>query len=90
MPAKSGGSHAFSSVVSVVLSSVLAGYIDTQSGTVAALTEGVGSFLTERVGAPVPEEVAGMLVVIAAISFVWGVAYHYARHGNGEGEAERY
>ena len=89
MPAKSGGSHAFSSVASVVLSSVLAGYIDTQSGTVAGITEGVGLFVTETLGIPMPEEVAGMVLLIAVISFVWGVVYHYARHGDGS-EAERF
>jgi len=81
MPAKSGGSHAFSSAVSVVLTLVLAGYIDTHSEAVAGITECVGLFVTEMLGIPMPEEVAGMLVVIAAISFVWGIVYHYARHG---------
>lgn len=87
MPAKAGSSHALSAIVSVMLASVLGSYIKTHSEVVQGITNQIGSFLTDSLGAPIDKEIAGMILVIAAISFVWGVVYHYAREreeGSGE------
>jgi len=79
MPAKSGSSHALAAITSVMLGSVLGSYIKTHSEMVKGFTNTVGAFLTESIGVPIHEDIAGMILVIAAISFVWGVVYHYAR-----------
>ena len=88
MPAKAGSSHALSAIVSVMLGSVLGSYIKTHSEMVKGFTNMVGAFLTGSLGVPIHEEIAGIIFVIAAISFIWGVVYHYAREReDGPGES---
>jgi len=35
---------------------------------------------TTGIEVPVSEQFAGMVVVMVALSFVWGIFYHYGRH----------
>jgi len=68
--------------VSVVFGSILSGYGGIVGDGFVA-TARVGGFVMGTLGLPVHEEIAGLVLLVALISFVWGVAYHYARHGDG-------
>ena len=80
MPAKSGASHALAALVSIVLGAVISSYIEVYAEPIAGVTEWIGGLVVTQAGLPLPEEMSGALVVIAVLSFVWGVAYHVARH----------
>jgi hypothetical protein len=80
MPAKSGASHASAALVSIILGAVISSYIKVYAEPVARVTETIGSLVVTQVGLPLPEEMSGVLVVVVILSFVWGVAYHIARH----------
>ena len=82
MPAKSGASHAIAALVSIVLGSVISSYIEIHAEPVANLTASVGDILVTRADIPLPEEMSGALVIVAVLSFVWGAAYHTARHSD--------
>ena len=80
MPAKSGFSHAFAALISIVIGSVISSYIEMYAKPVGRITEEVGTVLTSNIGLSLSEDVSGVLVIVAILSFIWGVAYHLARH----------
>jgi cellobiose-specific phosphotransferase system component IIC len=80
MPAKSGASHSFAALISIVIGSIISSYIEMYVKPVASVTERIGTIATSNLGIPLSEDVSGMLVVVALLSFIWGVAYHFARH----------
>ena len=80
MPAKSGASHSFAALISIVIGSVISSYIEMYVEPVARMTNRVGAIVTSDLGMPLSEEVSGMLVIVSLLSFIWGVAYHFARH----------
>jgi len=80
MPAKSGASHAFAALVSIVLGSVISSYVEVHAEPVSRVTTGIGGLIVNRAGVPLSKEMSGVIVVVAVLSFVWGVAYHLARH----------
>jgi hypothetical protein len=83
MPAKTGGSHAVASLVSIVLASVMSGYVNAHAGSITETTGKIALAAANTVGLSLPADVAGILVFVVALSFLWGTAYHYARHGRG-------
>ncbi|MEF8840628.1 MAG: hypothetical protein V5A62_03250 [Haloarculaceae archaeon] len=80
MPAKTGGSHAAAALASLVIGSVLSKYVWTYTPPLAEAAATAGTVLTRVTGTPFPREFAGVVVVMAALSFLWGVIYHVSRH----------
>lgn len=80
MPAKTGGSHALSAFVSMVVGTVLSKYIWEFAPPLAAVGEAVGAAVEAVTGASMPRELTGALVVVVGLSFAWGVVYHLMRH----------
>jgi hypothetical protein len=81
MPAKTGASHALGAFVSLIVGSVLSKYVWTYTPPLAEASAAVGRSVAAVVGTPLPRDLAGGLVVVVGLSFVWGVVYHLGRHG---------
>jgi len=81
MPAKTGTSHALASFVSLIVGSMLSKYVWTYAPPLAEAGVAVGRLLDPLIGTPLSREVSGGIVLVLALSFVWGVVYHLGRHG---------
>ncbi|WP_276272150.1 hypothetical protein [Haloarcula litorea] len=82
MPAKTGGSHALASFVTLVVGTVLSKYIWAVSPDLKAAST-AATVTAERVAGvsfPYSDQFAGVVVLMVGISFVWGVLYHVTRH----------
>jgi hypothetical protein len=88
MPAKSGASHALAAFLSIVLGSILSNFISSHSGLLTTASESVGGTITGTTGITLSENAVGLLTISTALAFLWGVAYHRARHQS-ETEAGR-
>lgn len=82
MPAKTGGSHAVAAFVTLIVGTTMSKYIWE-----AAPPLGEASVLAiEVLGAvpgievPATNQMAGALVLMVGLSFLWGVVYHVGRH----------
>jgi hypothetical protein len=81
MPAKTGGSHALAALVSMIVGTVLSKYVWSYAPPLAEAAAVVGVLLTRAAGVPFSRDLAGAMVVMAGLSFVWGFLYHVGRHG---------
>jgi hypothetical protein len=82
MPASSGASHGLSAFITLIIGAMLSKYVWQLAppiGEVSLLAIGVVRSLTGA-AIPVNEQIAGMVVVMVALSFVWGIVYHVGRH----------
>ena len=84
MPATTGASHALSAFVSLIVGTVLSKYVWTYTPPLAEAGAVAGRHLAAVIGTPLSRETTGGLVVVLGLSFVWGVLYHLARHGDAE------
>lgn len=80
MPAKAGASHTTGYLVSIVVGGLLVEYILAYLPPFRRISELAGRLLTSYASVPISTEVAGMLLVAAALIGLWGVAYHLYRH----------
>jgi hypothetical protein len=80
MPAKTGASHALSAFVSLIVGTMLSKYVWTYTPSLAEAGALAGRHVGGLFGTPLSRETTGGLVVVLALSFVWGVIYHFARH----------
>jgi len=80
VPAKTGASHALAALVSMLAGSVLSKYVSEVVPPLASTGEAVSSLLVAATGVALPRPLTGSLVIVLALSFVWGTIYHYARH----------
>ena len=80
MPAKTGGSHAFAALASLVVGSILSKYVWTYTPPLAETAATAGVYLSRVTGTPFPRQLAGTVVVMVVLSFLWGVIYHVSRH----------
>lgn len=82
MPAKTGGSHAIASAVTFVVGTVLSKYIWSVAPPLGEVALTSMTILRSATSLPVPvnDQSAGTMVVMIALSFVWGVVYHFSRH----------
>ena len=78
MPAKTGASHAIASFGSIVLGA----YISAHTSLVTGISRSIGDSVLSTVGLSLPESVTGMLLISTALAFLWGIAYHFARHSS--------
>jgi len=79
MPAKSGGSHAIAAFLSIVIGALISNFLSAHTGLFRDASQSTGSAVTDVLGLGAPGQVVGLLVIAMALSFGWGVAYHYAR-----------
>jgi len=82
MPLQSGLSHAGSGVLTVLLGA----YLSAHSDLLRTFSVWVGGIVTTVLGVPLSQRIAGVLVVMATVMFLWGIGYHYTRHGFGDGD----
>ncbi|MFB6151302.1 MAG: hypothetical protein ABEJ40_05795 [Haloarculaceae archaeon] len=80
MPAKTGGSHALATFVSMVVGTVLSKYVWNHTPSLARAGVVVRDLVASTTGVTMTRQTTGMLVVVVAVSFAWGVVYHFARH----------
>lgn len=89
MPAKSGLSHAVAAFVSIVLGALISNFLSAHARVLTDFSHTVGGAITGTAGLSLPKPVTGMLVVSTVLAFLWGITYHYARHGTGRGQNRR-
>lgn len=82
MPAKSGASHALASFTTILIGAVITNLLSAHSGLLREFSATVGDSVTSVSGVDVSNTLVGLVVVATVLSFLWGVAYHYARHAN--------
>lgn len=82
MPAKTGASHGLSAFATLIVGTVLSKYLWNAAPSLGETSLLVVKGIRSSTGAdlPVNEQFAGALVVMVALSFVWGVVYHFGRH----------
>lgn len=79
MPGKSGVSHGFASLVTLVLGSLLSNYVWELAPPLGELSLFTMELLTAGTGVTVNRELAGAAVGMFSLSFLWGVMYHLSR-----------
>ena len=78
MPLRTGVSHAGAALSSLLLSVTIATYVE-QYALVGAVTSRAGALAAAAFCGAVSADYVGALVVSAALSFLWGIAYHLRR-----------
>lgn len=82
MPLRTGGAHAVGTIVAFVVGSLLSKYVWELAPPLGEAAR--HSMTTVRsvtaVPLPVDDQMVGTVVVMIALSFVWGVGYHFKRH----------
>jgi hypothetical protein len=83
MPAKTGASHGIAAFVTLLIGTTLSKFVwdvVPPLGEVSLLAiESVQSATGAEI--PVSEQFAGAVVVMVGLSFLWGIVYHFGRHG---------
>jgi len=80
MPVKSGASHALAAFTTIILGAVISNFLNAHSSVLRDLSSTVGGFVTTVGGVDLSNTLVGLLVISTFLSFLWGVAYHIARH----------
>lgn len=82
MPGASGASHGLAAFVTLLVGTILSKFVWDLAPPVGAVALQTTNLIRSAlgVGIPVNEQFAGTLVVMVALSFVWGVVYHLGRH----------
>lgn len=80
MPAKSGLSHGLAAFTAIILGSFISNWLAAHESVLTGLTVSVGQVVTGLVGIEASDTLAGLVVVGFWLAFVWGLAYHVARH----------
>jgi hypothetical protein len=82
MPASSGASHGIAAFLSLVVGAILSKYVWQLLPSVGEASLLAITLVRSTTGAEIPlnEQMAGMVIVMIALSFVWGVVYHIGRH----------
>lgn len=79
MPTKSGASHGFAALLSVLLGSVVSEYVSAVLPGFEEASVLAGRYLTAVTGASYDPQFAGGLALATGIAFCWGVVYHLRR-----------
>lgn len=82
MPASSGASHGAAAFVTLIIGAILSKYVWQVLPPIGELSLFVMGRIKSLTGADIPvnEQIAGMVVVMIGLSFVWGVVYHIGKH----------
>jgi hypothetical protein len=83
MPATTGGSHALSSFATLIVGTMLSKYLWSYAPPLGEASVAVIQLVRSVTGASLPldQQFAGTVVVMVSLSFVWGIVYHFGRHG---------
>ncbi|WP_318569805.1 hypothetical protein [Salinigranum marinum] len=83
MPATTGGSHALSAFATLIVGTMLSKYLWSYAPPLGEASIAAIRLVRSVTGASVPlnEQFAGTVVVMVSLSFVWGIVYHFSRHG---------
>jgi hypothetical protein len=85
MAKKAGVSHAFSALISIVLASLVVGYYKPYYPRVYSFLEDLARKVSELLESSFSLDIAPEAFVPAFIAcffaFIWGVIYHFLRHG---------
>jgi hypothetical protein len=83
MPAKTGGSHAISAFVTLIIGTMFSKYLWSVAPPLGEAGVLAMTVIRESTGIAVPltDQFAGSVVVMVGLSFVWGLVYHFSRHG---------
>lgn len=79
---KTGASHGFAAFATLLIGSVVSKFVWAVLPPVAEISLMAMNFLDGQVWLDVPtsEQFAGTIVVMVALSFLWGVVYHLGRN----------
>lgn len=91
MAATSGASHGIAAFICILISGLINDLLGRYATAFTDLGGALGETVTGVLGVSLPATTIGHLLVATSLAFVWGVAYHYRRHGNEtdtEGEPE--
>jgi hypothetical protein len=80
MPTKSGLSHGLAAFISIILGTMINNYLSAHETILMNVTRTAGEIIVSTLGLNQLKTVAGMLVISSILAFLWGVAYHIARH----------
>lgn len=81
MPAKSGASHAMAAFLSIILGSIISNFLSAHTDLLTNLSERIGGGFAGAIGvSSLPENAMGLIIISTVLAFLWGVAYHHARH----------
>lgn len=83
MPAKSGISHAAAAFLSIIIGVFISNYLAAHDAVLNTISARIGQITTNLIGTALPSELTGLLIISTLLSFLWGITYHYARHGDG-------
>lgn len=78
MPLRTGLSHAVASLVSMLLSVAVTTYLHEYT-VIESTTELAGSFAEKASGGTIEAGIAGPILILTCLSFVWGIMYHFRR-----------
>lgn len=78
MPTKSGASHGFAALLSVVFGSIVSEYVSAVLPGFGEASVVAGRYLTAVTGTSYDPQFSGALVLATGIAFCWGVVYHFA------------
>lgn len=80
MPAKTGASHSFGYLVSILVGGLLVEHILAYVPSSRYVSRRAGEALSAYTDFPISEEVAGMLLITAVLVGIWGVGFHLYRY----------
>lgn len=83
MPAKTGASHGFAAFATLLIGTMFSKFVWDllpPLGELALLTVRVVN-MTVGIDLPASERFAGTIVIMVGLSFIWGIVYHFGRHG---------
>lgn len=80
MPTKSGLSHGLAAFMSIILGTIISNYLSAHETILTNVTKIAGEIIVGVLGLNQLSTVAGMLLISSILAFLWGVAYHVARH----------
>ncbi|SEH63637.1 hypothetical protein SAMN05192561_1179 [Halopenitus malekzadehii] len=83
MPAKTGGSHAVSAFVTLIVGTMFSKYLWSVAPPLgeAGVLAMAAIRSTTGIAVPATDQFAGSVVIMLGLSFVWGIVYHVSRHG---------
>jgi|AntRauTorcE11898_2_1112593.scaffolds.fasta_scaffold22367_2 uncharacterized membrane protein YoaK (UPF0700 family) len=81
MAATSGALHGLSAFVTIIVGAMLSKYVWQIAPPLGELSLLLIRIIEPLTGAAIPvnRQFAGMVLVMAVLSFVWGIAYHLKR-----------
>jgi hypothetical protein len=80
VPAKTGVSHSFGYLVSVLVGGLLVEHILAFVPSSRQVSRRAGELLSTYTEVPVSEEAAGMLLIAGVLMCVWGIGFHLYRY----------